>query len=72
MPSVGVFFWDPNSYSHEFQRKPLENSEWLGQQVQPGIEPGTFHLPVLSAEPLWNNFREYSCFAIKINKTAFV
>ena len=25
----------------------------LGRQVRPGIEPGTFHLPVLKAQPFW-------------------
>ena len=32
--------------------KTMENSEWLDQQAQPEIEPGTFRLPVLMAEPL--------------------
>ena len=32
--------------------KTMENSERFGRQVRPGIEPGTFRLPALSAEPL--------------------
>ena len=52
MPSVGIFLWHPILYLREFQRKPQENSERLGRQAQPGIEPGTSHLPILSAEPL--------------------
>ena len=32
--------------------KTTENSERLGGQVLPGIEPGTSRLPALSAEPL--------------------
>ena len=47
MSSVGVFLRDPSSYLYEFWRKTTENSEWLGQQAQPGIEHGTSHLPVL-------------------------
>ena len=30
----------------------MENSERLGRQGRPGIEPGTFGLAALSAEPL--------------------
>ena len=38
--------------------KTTENSEQLGRQVQPGIEPGFSGLPALSAEPLllWLSF----------------
>ena len=32
--------------------KTTENSERLGRQERPGIEPGTSRLPVLRAEPL--------------------
>ena len=32
--------------------KSTKNSERLGQQVQPGIEPGPSRLPALRAEPL--------------------
>ena len=32
--------------------KTMENSERLGQQARPGIEPGISRLPALSAEPL--------------------
>ena len=32
-------------------KKTKENSEWLGQQTRPGIEPGTSRLPVLNTEP---------------------
>ena len=28
-----------------------ENFEWLGRQARSGIESGTYHLPVLRAEP---------------------
>ena len=33
-------------------KKTTENSERLGRQARPGIEPGISRLPVLSAEPL--------------------
>ena len=38
--------------------KTMENSERLGGQVRPGIEPDTFCLPVLSTEPFsrWWDF----------------
>ena len=32
--------------------KITENSEQLGRQVRPGIEPGTSHLPILRKESL--------------------
>ena len=32
--------------------KNTENSEWLGEELRLGIEPGTSHLPAFSAEPL--------------------
>ena len=52
MPSVGIFLRDPSPYLREFWRKTTENSERLGRQARPGIEPGTSRLPVLSTEPL--------------------
>ena len=51
VPSVcvcGVFLRDPSPYLYEHWRKTTENSEWLGRQAQPGFEPGTSCLPVLS------------------------
>ena len=41
VPSVGVFLRNSSPYSREFRRKTTENSERLGQQARPGIEPGT-------------------------------
>ena len=45
MPSVGVFLRDPSPYLREFRRKTAENSERLGRQARPSIEPGTSRLP---------------------------
>ena len=42
----------------------MENSERLGRQAQPGIEPDAFRLPVLSAEPLshwWSDKSMSNC-----------
>ena len=50
--SVGIFLRDPRPHLREFQRKTTENSERLGRQARPGIEPGTTRQPVSSAEPL--------------------
>ena len=51
--SVGVFLRDPSPYLRKVQEKTTENSERLGRQERLGIEPGTSHLPALSAgEPL--------------------
>ena len=44
--SVGIFLRDPSLYLLEFRRKPQKTPN------RPGFEPGTIHLPVLSAEPL--------------------
>ena len=43
MSSVRVFLRDPNPRVLE---KTTENSEQLGRQARPGIEPGTSRLPV--------------------------
>ena len=44
--SLGAFLRDPSPYLRVFRRKTTENSERLGRQVRPGIEPGTSRLPV--------------------------
>ena len=36
----------------QVSEKTMENSKWLGQEEQPGFEPGTSRLPVLSATTL--------------------
>ena len=50
VPSVKVFTRDPSLYLHEFRRESQKTT--LGWLVRPEIEPGTSHLPVLSAESL--------------------
>ena len=52
MSSVDVFLRNPSPYLCEFRRKTTENSEQLGQQARPGIEPVTFRQSVLRVEPL--------------------
>ena len=47
MPSMGIFLRDPRPYLHKFQRKPQKNSERLGRQVRPEIEPSTFRQQAL-------------------------
>ena len=49
LPSMGDFLRDPSPYLHEFRKKTTENSERLGRQALSGIDPGTSHLPALSA-----------------------
>ena len=51
MLPVGVFLRDPNPYLREFQRKPWKNSELLGRQERPRIEPSTSRLPVQRTAP---------------------
>ena len=52
MPSMVVFLRYFNPYLREFSRKNTENSERLGRQALPEIEPSTSRLPVISAESL--------------------
>ena len=67
MPSVGVFLRDPTQYLHEFRRKPSKNSEWLGRQARPVIEPGTFHLPVLREQLLGHRWGQLAFEVYCIN-----
>ena len=46
VPSVGAFLSDPSLYLCEFRRKTMENSERLGRQARPRIEPGISRLPI--------------------------
>ena len=50
---MGVFLRDPNPYVREFHTKTMEktteSSEQLGRQTLPRFEPGTSHLPALTA-----------------------
>ena len=48
-----LFLRNPNLYLREFWKKLLRNSERLGRQAWPGIEPGNSCLPTLSAEPIY-------------------
>ena len=49
---VGVIPSYPSPYLREILRKTTENSKRLGRQARLEIEPGTSHLPVLSAVSL--------------------
>ena len=46
--SAEIFQRDPSPYSGEFRRKQIKNSDWLGRQERPRIEPGTSGQPVRS------------------------
>ena len=39
--------WGLSKRSYRFSEKTTENSKRLGRQARPGIEPGTYRLPVL-------------------------
>ena len=39
----------------------MENSEQLGRQARPGIDPGTSRLPILRGESLIGTFPLYRC-----------
>ena len=56
VPSLGVFLRDPSLYLRKFRKKTTENSERLGRQARPGIQPGTSRQPVLCAELLSHSF----------------
>ena len=53
VPSVGVFLRDPSPYLREFRRK----SERLDRQARPGIELGTYRLPVFERSHWWSQGR---------------
>ena len=46
--------------------KTTKNSEQLGQQARPGMEPGISRLPALSAEPLrhWWGYIQTEIYAL--------
>ena len=54
-PPWGVLLRDPSPYL--VSEKTTENSERLGRQARPGIEPGTSRLPVFERSYWWSQGR---------------